>query len=454
MLWYYQRSLIDLDAIPNFVNGVKREGVKVSPDLAFGLFSYLPLHKIRYGIKQGIVKRADAMIKRLRSWWQITIKPLFVIEAMVFLVGIIVIILGYWLKWSWTGFSAKTLWDWLQLLFVPIILAIGGFWLNRIQKSREERTTEQRAEIERKAAEQRDQTEREIAIDNQRETALQEYLDKMSELLLEKNLRKSQPEDEVRNIAWARTLTVLRGLDPVRKGTILQFLYESNLVYKGGRNIIDLKDVDLSGADLSGVKLNEANLRFAMLSRANVSRAGLRGADFTKADLVGANLRGVDLSSADLSGAYLDHAKLSRGYLQNANLRGAHLSRADLSEASLFKADFHRAQLDGANLCSANLSAAKLSVANLQSADLHGANLSEADLEGANLSKANLQGANLSGANLGPDGGIDNADLSKANLQGASLRRANLSRADVTNEQLEKAKSLQGATMPDGSKHP
>jgi len=107
MLWYYQRSLIDLDAIPNFVNGVKREGVKVSPDLAFGLFSYLPLHKIRYGIKQGIVKRADAMIKRLRSWWQITIKPLFVIEAMVFLVGIIVIILGYWLKWSWTGFSAK-----------------------------------------------------------------------------------------------------------------------------------------------------------------------------------------------------------------------------------------------------------------------------------------------------------------------------------------------------------
>ena len=93
MLWYYQRSLIDLDAIPNFVNGIKREGVKVSPDLAFGLFSYLPLHKIRYGIKQGIVKRADAMIKRLRSWWQITIKPLFVIEAMVFLVGIIVIIL-------------------------------------------------------------------------------------------------------------------------------------------------------------------------------------------------------------------------------------------------------------------------------------------------------------------------------------------------------------------------
>src|SRR6266567_4611078 len=31
-------------------NSVKREGVKVSPDLASRLFSYLPLHKIWYGI--------------------------------------------------------------------------------------------------------------------------------------------------------------------------------------------------------------------------------------------------------------------------------------------------------------------------------------------------------------------------------------------------------------------
>ncbi len=31
-------------------NGVEREGVKVSPDLASGLFCYVPLHTIRYGI--------------------------------------------------------------------------------------------------------------------------------------------------------------------------------------------------------------------------------------------------------------------------------------------------------------------------------------------------------------------------------------------------------------------
>jgi hypothetical protein len=47
----------------------------------------------------------------------------------------------------------------------------------------------------------RNQTEREIAQDNQREAALQEYIDKMSELLLEKDLRKSGMDAEVRTIA-------------------------------------------------------------------------------------------------------------------------------------------------------------------------------------------------------------------------------------------------------------
>jgi hypothetical protein len=34
---------------------------------------------------------------------------------------------------------AKTLWDWEQLLIVPLALAIGAFLLNRAQRLREER---------------------------------------------------------------------------------------------------------------------------------------------------------------------------------------------------------------------------------------------------------------------------------------------------------------------------
>ena len=42
------------------------------------------------------------------------------------------------------------------------------------------------------------------------------------------------------------------------------------------------------------------------------------------------------------------------------------------------------------------------------------------------------------------------ADLEGANLQGAYLGKADLEGAKVTKEQLDKAESLKGATMPNG----
>lgn len=49
---------------------------------------------------------------------------------------------------------------------------------------------------------------------------------------------------------------------------------------------------------------------------------------------------------------------------------------------------------------------------------------------------------------------LSKADLTEANLKNADLSEANLSGADITPEQLAQAKSLQGATMPDGKLHP
>jgi uncharacterized protein YjbI with pentapeptide repeats len=94
----------------------------------------------------------------------------------------------------------------------------------------------------------------------------------------------------------------------------------------------------------------------------------------------------------------------------------------DLSRADLSKADLWRASLIGA--------------------DLHGAYLTEAWLSGADLSKANLREAALHGARL-----------NGANLSEAWLSKANLSGATVSDKQLTAAKSLRGATMPNGQKY-
>jgi hypothetical protein len=153
----------------------------------------------------------------------------------------------------------------------------------------------------------RAKAERELAKERAQDEALQAYLDQMSGLLLERDLRTSEKDSEVRTLARARTLTALKRLDPSRKTVVMQFLVEADLVQgvDGREPVIslsgaDLGDVNLSGADLHGANLREAFLRGASLSGASL---GITKAGF--AHLSGANQSGADLSDADLSDAIL-----------------------------------------------------------------------------------------------------------------------------------------------------
>jgi hypothetical protein len=153
-----------------------------------------------------------------------------------------------------------------------------------------------------------------IADQRAQDDALQAYLDQMSHMLTNKErpLRRAQPGDDLSVVARARTLTVLtklekkRTLDKERKGSVVQFLYESGLITKA-RRILDLSKADLFMADLYWAKLSEANLHGVYLIKANLIKANLSGAYLIEADLVDA-----DLSDANLSNAWLRHADLSR----------------------------------------------------------------------------------------------------------------------------------------------
>ena len=107
------------------------------------------------------------------------------IAGLVIVVGLIILAayLHFAKGFVWaagTGLDQKTLWDWLELLIVPAMLALGGFLLNSIQHDRDQKRAE---------------TDRAIAEDRQRETALQNYLDKMTDLLLEHNLVTPEAND-------------------------------------------------------------------------------------------------------------------------------------------------------------------------------------------------------------------------------------------------------------------
>lgn len=316
------------------------------------------------------------------------------------LVGVVgVVIYGYAARPGWIGVADKKFWDYLELLIVPAALAIGVAWINWMQNNRARNAEEAQRERELQIASQRAQDE-----------ALQAYLGHMSALLMADDLdtrlrdTKDIAGENLRVLARARTLTVLEQLDAERKGRVLRFLYEADLITwvtrregrpglyahpdQANRNYIGV--IDLSGANLGYAELRNAFLHQAALGSRH-------------------DAPGVYLWYAKLNDARLGNSLLRKANLSHAVLRGAHLAYSDLTEVTAIGADF-------------------------SGADLVGANLSKADLTDSNLSGANLFGTSFSRADLG------GADLSGA--QG------------IIAENLEQqAASLRGATMPNGQKY-
>jgi hypothetical protein len=234
-----------------------------------------------------------------RVWGQSITNKIAIILLIAFLIAVVGGYSGSW-YFSWTGLAdytkppgvtdrGKTLWDWLELLIIPAVLAGGAMWFSRAER----------------------EAEREIASDRLQEVALQAYLDKMTELLLEKDLRTSEADDEARAVARARTLTVLRQLDGERRATLLRFLYEAKLINKDD-TVVELHMADLSQADLIMDNLSEANLSWTSLREAYLIEADLSKANLSEADLSRANLIGADLSGANLVRASLSEANLSQ----------------------------------------------------------------------------------------------------------------------------------------------
>jgi len=159
----------------------------------------------------------------------------------------------------------------------------------------------------------------------------------------------------VRTVARARTLTVLRRLDPNRKTQVARFLVEAGLVQRtNGRDpIIILADADLRSTYLTGL-----DLRAAVLSDADLSGSHLVDTNLDDADLSNANLRSADLYSAEMNDAVMRNANLAGANLRLTGLSGAILSEAKLKRADLSSADLWKANLSDTNLVMANLNGA------------------------------------------------------------------------------------------------
>ena len=253
----------------------------------------------------------------------------------------------------WTGFHKKSLLDYIQIIVLPFVLIAGGQLVSQAVNASAQAQ----------------------ALEDAQERRLQEYLNQMAALALDRALLDTeitaQGGQVIREVARAQTLTALAGMDGPRKRFVVTFLYELGLV-NGNDPLVRLNTSDLTEADLFGAELFAANLT---------------GARLTNADLEEARLTSAILNETQLSGANLRRALLVDTRLNQADLRLADLSGIDASNASMFAADMR-----GATLLDANLA---------------GANLRSVDLRGAHLEGADLSGADLTGALIGTEADLN-----------------------------------------------
>jgi uncharacterized protein YjbI with pentapeptide repeats len=329
---------------------------------------------------------------------------LLVLGCATVLAAVAFIIAAYRRRWTWTGFVAgpeagapaghtsKSLWDWLQLLIVPLALALAAFVFNAAQDSRDREREEDRAAREQVRAD-----------DRTREDALRGYLQQMSSLITEHHLRSrradlDQRPTDAQALARTLTLTVLRRLDGERRGLVVQFLYEAGVISptrhwvssrgprcaRPGRQRCwrpvpletGLPRVRLDGADLREAVLRDqvfvsafgrcltcgsrgsrpvAKVVAADLSGADLRNADLHGVDARGVNFDGANLRGADLGSATLAGATFDGACLTKARFDHAIFKNDQdwpdtPGAAYFGEAEGQRVDFRDAVLDHVDL--------------------------------------------------------------------------------------------------------
>jgi Pentapeptide repeats (8 copies) len=230
---------------------------------------------------------------------------------------------------QWPNTPAK----WIELLGTPltILIAVSGLLWGVYQFNAQQQSDSQKAVQQQQLTRQQEAENTAQALDQQRQTTLDTYLDRMQELFIAKpdSFKAYKPGDEYQALAVARTSTALRSLDGMRKAILIRFLWKAKLI-NGPRPIVSLNNANLLGANFNSADLSEANLSGALLA--------------------GANFVYTDLSGANLSGAWLTCGELEMGKEKCTDLSGANLGCIDLSGGKKVCADLSGAYLMGATM--------------------------------------------------------------------------------------------------------
>ena len=249
---------------------------------------------------------------------------------------IVFIAAGYFVaKWAvrpevaptWTGFGkydektngprAKTLWDWMDLLIIPLAIGLLAWILKEAEKEKANRSEEERSHNE----------------------ALDSFIKVMTDLIINHNLTNGNSSFESRTIARTRINLAFSNLNGVRKGQVLQFLFESGKKKKNPK--VNILGADIKGAILDGIVLSKAEIKGAYFNDASLKHSNLNGTSF-----IGSDFSGADLSNSLVKETDLSYTNLSKAKLRNMDLTSVNFEGADLTNANLRGSNINHQQLN------------------------------------------------------------------------------------------------------------
>ena len=195
--------------------------------------------------------------------------------------------------------------------------------------------------------------------ENNRRIIFKEYIDDMTELLLERI--KDTNISEILLHIRVQTLTVLRSIDEKQKVSVMVFLYENGLLRGDSPFRVDLRGANFTGIQLWGssnvacelpflylpgiyaekINFYHCSLPGAVFDNASMSLAkfvscSLWNAQFVRSNLTGAQFEGNHLSTSNFSGAYLSQSSIKSGFFRTVNLANTDLYQSDIADEMLF----------------------------------------------------------------------------------------------------------------------
>lgn len=247
----------------------------------------------------------------------------------IFITIIILCIIGFAIYLSllpvlpaWTGFgesikdetkeAAKTLWDWLDLLIIPAVIGLLGWLYSQTEKIKTKKRDEERSQNE----------------------VLESFLLTMTNLIIEHKLHDT-PNRQILSIARARINIALHNLNGSRKGQVLQFLYESDLIDLTPK--INLIGINFQNVVIDEIVLGKSEIKGSYFNNSSIQKANLSGGVFIGCDFSDANLSQSLVTNTDFSYSNFTNAILNNMDLTSVNLEGVNLTNANLRGSKISK---------------------------------------------------------------------------------------------------------------------